>query len=98
LRLLALAAASALIAATVAQAQPVGGAPSAMTVPSTATSSPSAPPGVPAARKKDPVICKHQEETGSRLGGKSVCMTKSQWDEQRADAQRNMMGAQATPH
>jgi hypothetical protein len=87
-----------LVIAASAHGQPINGAPSAMTVPATATSSPSAPPQVPAAQKKDPVICKHQEETGSRLGGKSVCMTKSQWDAQRADAQHTLTGAQLTPH
>ena len=29
------------------------------------------------------VVCEKQEETGSRLGGKRVCMTRSQWAEQR---------------
>jgi hypothetical protein len=87
-----------MVLAALAHGQPINGAPTAMTVPSTATSSPSVPPQVPAEKKKDPVICRHQEETGSRLGGKSICMTKSQWDAQRADAQRTLVGAQITPH
>ena len=29
------------------------------------------------------VICEKQEETGSRLSSKRVCMTRSQWAEQR---------------
>ena len=87
------AAAAILNASVAAQAQPAG-----RVHEDAPMSGPPAPAPAPPAKKKDPVICKHQEETGSRLGGKSVCMTKSQWDEQRADAQRNMMGAQATPH
>jgi hypothetical protein len=95
MRFLALTAAAAAIltASVAAQAQPAG-----RVHEDAPMSGPPAPAPAPPAKKKDPVICKHQEETGSRLGGKSVCMTKSQWDEQRADAQRNMMGAQATPH
>jgi Ni/Co efflux regulator RcnB len=29
------------------------------------------------------VVCEKEEETGSRLGAKRVCMTRSQWAEQR---------------
>jgi invasion protein IalB len=29
------------------------------------------------------VVCEKQEETGSRLASKRVCMTRSQWAEQR---------------
>jgi hypothetical protein len=58
MRILALAALAAIFTgASAAQAQPVNGAPSALTVPSTATSNPAVPPQVPAAQKKDPVIC-----------------------------------------
>lgn len=31
-------------------------------------------------------VCRTEFATGSRLGGKRVCMTKQQWDEQSADA------------
>ena len=31
----------------------------------------------------DRVICERVEETGSRLGGKRVCMTAREWAEQR---------------
>lgn len=43
-------------------------------------------PAAPAASKaKDPdrIICERQEEIGSRLGGKKVCKTAAQWDEER---------------
>ena len=31
----------------------------------------------------DRIICERQEEIGTRLGGKKVCKTKAQWDEER---------------
>ncbi|MFN3388465.1 MAG: hypothetical protein ACK40O_05995 [Allosphingosinicella sp.] len=34
-------------------------------------------------RQKAKQICKTYKETGSRLGGKRVCMTAEQWAEQR---------------
>jgi hypothetical protein len=98
MRLVLLAATSVCFAAAV-QAQPISGAPSSLTVPTTQASSPSAPAQVPAAKpKKDPVICKHEEMMGSRLGGKSICMTKSQWDEQAAQAQQDVSRVQTSPH
>jgi invasion protein IalB len=38
-----------------------------------------------ASKDKDPnrIICERQEEIGSRLGGKKVCKTAAQWDEER---------------
>ncbi len=94
-------AAGALLLAAAAQAQPVNGAPNSLTVPTTATSSPAVPPQVPGPagdKKKDPVICKHQEEIGSRLGGKSICMRKSQWAQQAYDAQHDTQLFQQQPH
>jgi invasion protein IalB len=37
------------------------------------------------AASKDPnrIICERQEEIGTRLGGKKVCKTAAQWDEER---------------
>lgn len=32
---------------------------------------------------KNKVICKTYKETGSRLGGKRICMTENQWAEHR---------------
>ena len=53
------------------------------TVPATAQQS--QPSQQQNAKKLDPnqVVCEKQEETGSRLGGKRVCMTRSEWAEQR---------------
>jgi hypothetical protein len=88
--------------ALAANAQYGGGAPSSMTVPSTQTSSPPAPaPAKPKGGGKDPdqqVICRTQEEIGSRLGGKRICMTKAQWAAQAQDARDTMDTAQRTPH
>jgi hypothetical protein len=43
------------------------------------------PAAQPAPAKVKPVkekkICKREEEKGSRLGGKTTCMTKAEWDE-----------------
>jgi invasion protein IalB len=48
-------------------------------------SAPTAAPPATAASTKDPnrVICERQEEIGSRLGGKKVCKTAAEWDEER---------------
>jgi hypothetical protein len=48
--------------------------------------SPAAPSNQTAAAKVNPddrVICEREEETGSRLASKRVCMTARQWAEQR---------------
>lgn len=39
-------------------------------------------------------ICRSQGETGSRLGGTRVCMTRSQWEAQRRDTQSSVERAQ----
>lgn len=41
-------------------------------------STPASSPAKPAKEKK---ICKREEEKGSRLGGKTTCRTKAEWDE-----------------
>jgi hypothetical protein len=87
-----------------AGAQPVGGAaPSQLTTPATQTSSPPATPAGPPTTTKgtapdQQIICKHEEEVGSRLGGKRVCMTKAQWAQQAQDARDATDGAQRSPH
>jgi hypothetical protein len=43
----------------------------------------SAAPAVSKAKDPDRIICERQEEIGSRLGGKKVCKTAAQWDEER---------------
>jgi hypothetical protein len=42
---------------------------------------------VTAQKPEDKVICKYVEETGSRLGGKRVCMKRSDWQAQSQQAQ-----------
>ena len=39
----------------------------------------------PTSKAKDPnrVICERIKDTSSRIGGKRVCMTAAQWEEQR---------------
>lgn len=45
-------------------------------------------PATVTANPEDKVICRYLEETGSRLGGKKICMKKSDWQSQAADARR----------
>jgi hypothetical protein len=84
-----------------ALAQSTNGAPMQATFPSTPTSSPSAAVA-PAAqvKKNDPnqrVICKSEDEIGTRLGSKRICMTKAQWDRQSQDAHDSVDNIQRTP-
>ena len=62
----------------------------AATAPATAPSpAPTRPPhGVkrPAANSDDEVVCKREDELGSRLGGNKVCMTRRDWRQQSNDA------------
>jgi hypothetical protein len=45
-------------------------------------------PVVARANPEDKVVCRAQVETGTRLGGHKVCMKKSDWEAQAADARR----------
>jgi hypothetical protein len=49
-------------------------------------------PGSTAAQAPDPneVVCERQEEIGSRLGSKRVCMTRSQWAEQKTQDRQQL--------
>jgi hypothetical protein len=84
-------------------AQPTNGAPMQATFPATPTSNPPAavaPSATKTNNSKDPsqkVICKTQDEMGSRLGGKRICMTKAQWDQQAQDAHDSVDNIQRTP-
>jgi hypothetical protein len=70
-------------------------APAALAQTQTTTTSP-APAVAPAAGQTtkmasngyDPneVVCRRIEETGTRLGGEKVCMTRFQWDQKRDQA------------
>ncbi|WP_208324776.1 hypothetical protein [Novosphingobium sp. PhB55] len=62
---------------------------------------PVAPAAVPATsvakndiEKKDPMICQRVEEIGSRLRAKKICMSKSQWEEQRRGDRSNIERSQ----
>ncbi|MBQ1542813.1 MAG: hypothetical protein IIZ63_12495 [Caulobacteraceae bacterium] len=60
--------------------------------PEPAPSAPAVDPGGNTKGHKDPneKICVSKAETGSRLGGAKVCMTRQQWDEQRMENRRNL--------
>jgi hypothetical protein len=42
----------------------------------------------------DPVICRREIETGSRLQARRICMTRSQWEEQRRQQRQAIERAQ----
>ncbi len=51
---------------------------------------PPAPPAAPAKPKEEQKICVTEEITGSRLGAKRVCMTKSEFDERQNEARKQL--------
>jgi invasion protein IalB len=53
-----------------------------------------APPST--ANVKDPnrIICERQEEIGSRLGGKKVCKTAAEWNEERRQQRQTLEDVQ----
>ena len=57
----------------------------ALAAPAAAQGTAAAQQPAPTAKAKDPdrIICERQEEIGSRLGGKKICKTAAQWDEER---------------
>jgi hypothetical protein len=66
-----------------------------------AQTAPVAPAAVPATsvakndiEKKDPMICQRVEEIGSRLRAQKICMSKSQWEEQRRGDRSNIERSQ----
>lgn len=60
-----------------------GAAPAATASPVTTVA-----PVVAQASPEDKVVCRSQIEIGTRLGGHKVCMKKSDWEAQAADARR----------
>jgi hypothetical protein len=50
------------------------------------TAAPAAPAKPPKPNRDDQVVCKSQPEPGSRLGGKTVCMTRREWEQMSDDA------------
>jgi hypothetical protein len=80
-------AAAAAVIALLASSAAAQTAPSSNPAPAATSSAPVS--GKPTKAKADPadrVICKEQEETGSRLGGHRVCHTKREWDRIAQDA------------
>ncbi|WP_277666829.1 hypothetical protein [Novosphingobium lindaniclasticum] len=61
--------------------------------PQTAPAAPAAVPGADAA-KQDPIVCERVTEIGSRLRAKKICMTKSEWAEQRRGDRSNIERSQ----
>jgi hypothetical protein len=47
------------------------------------------------ADKGSKMICREMDETGSRLGGHRVCMTREQWEEQKRTARSAVEHAQS---
>jgi hypothetical protein len=43
------------------------------------------------------IVCKREDETGSRLGGAKVCHTRAEWAAQAAEAHEQMNRIQMTP-
>ena len=60
-----------------------------------AVGSDSASPAAGSNDKGSKMICREVDETGSRLGGKRVCMTRDQWEEQRRAARAAIERAQS---
>jgi hypothetical protein len=48
----------------------------------------------PAKGSPDEIICKHHDETGSRIGGRQECYTRAQWDELSRSAHDDIQRAQ----
>lgn len=45
-------------------------------------------------RSPDDVICRTEEELGSRLNKRRICMTRAQWDEARRESKNSIDSAQ----
>jgi len=89
--------AACVLAATPALASDPAPQVTGQTTAQTAPVAPVAPAAVPAtsvAKKKDPMICQRVEEIGSRLRAKKICMSKSQWEEQRRGDRSNIERSQ----
>ena len=54
---------------------------------------PAVVPAAPAAKpKKEAKICRTEEITGTRMGGRSVCKTADEWQLQKQEAERMLNG------
>ena len=65
-----------------AAAAVAGGSPAAPS----ASSEPPTPASAKPANPMDKVECRREEETGSRLGAKKICMTRQEWANAARDA------------
>ena len=63
---------------------------------SAAVAAPADQEGSDKSGKQDKMICKRISATGSRLGGQRVCMTSSQWAEQKRQARQDVERGQAS--
>jgi hypothetical protein len=57
--------------------------------------SPQAPPAT-SAKDKDPnrIICEREDVIGTRLGGKKVCKTAAEWEQERQQQRETLEGVQ----
>src|SRR5437899_13091383 len=54
-----------------------------------------APPAAPAKDKdSNRIICERQDEIGTRLGGKKVCKTAAEWQQERQQQRETLEGVQ----
>jgi len=54
---------------------------------------PAANQATAAQQDKEPLIChKMPPPTGTRLGGRTICLTQKQWDQQEKDSQDSLRG------
>jgi len=78
---------------TTAPAQATTAAPAATpanaAAPATAAT-PAAAPATATAAKEDPVVCKSQPITGSRLGVQRICAKQSEWDRRTREDRTHM--------
>ena len=47
-------------------------------------------------KKANGLVCRDVEETGSRLGGTRVCMTREQWEDTRSQARQAVERTQSS--
>ncbi|HEX5182405.1 MAG TPA: hypothetical protein VFW19_04535 [Allosphingosinicella sp.] len=64
-------------------------------VPGLALASGNTAPAASSTDKGSKLICREVEEIGSRLGGKRICMTRDQWEEERRNARSTVEKAQS---
>jgi invasion protein IalB len=70
----------------------------AIAAPASAQNSGQTPASASTPKVKDPnrIICEKQEEIGSRLGGKKVCKTALEWQEERREQRNDVERVQQT--